>query len=656
MKKILLLGALLGVTPLITTSCEDDKIVVEETIPVENLEITPDNPEMIVGNTLEMKVAIFPENATSQTPIWGSRNESVASIDAKTGIVSALYPGEAQIYVTVGAKVANTMLTVKAAPIPVESIILSQTQIELEIGAEATLKATIQPEEASDKRITWTSDHEQIASVSEGRIVAKAEGQAIITAKAGEQQATCTVLVTRPSELTEMSIANLDQAVGGTIKVIAQGLKQGDQMRIESLAGKQFTEDVAITNITKDGGEVAFPKGASTQVSYRFSIIRAGSVKLTNIVRPNNDIVSIPYALALYLTAENDPTITNDGSIANIRRMGYINGSIFEFDVQTKKAKMWRGDAQATPLNIQNKIFDLKEVAGITTLESLKNTFDFSGVEIIQTSHSELEELDLSMFPKAIQLHAKDGNLKSLTFGDGSTQSLIDHVNVSHNKLSTLNLNNASSLTSIYAQHNQLSGKISITDQNMPRLNIINISDNQLTEVDFGGSATKFTGWDAAHTSATIEYDSPWASCSSLVYFIAENNKLSKIDIDNCMNLVTCRVKGNPIQEAKLSNSAKGGLGFLLVYKSPECFSIDFNEGASCYVDYYWWTVLSAQNSNDISQRRYNVDGEGDIQCTVWNDWGGSNPLVQAKNAGRIKLYEMGEFGYNNSENYVRLK
>ena len=83
-------------------------------------------------------------------------------------------------------------------PGTVTSISLTSTTQTLVVGeADVTLTYTIEPDNAIDKTVTWSSDNTAVATVdATGRVHAVAVGTAIITAKAGDKSATCTVTVT----------------------------------------------------------------------------------------------------------------------------------------------------------------------------------------------------------------------------------------------------------------------------------------------------------------------------------------------------------------------------------------------------------------------------------------------------------------------------
>lgn len=81
--------------------------------------------------------------------------------------------------------------------IAVTGVKLNQTSLMLEEGKTASLSATITPDNATDKTLTWSSSSDSVAKVdSKGTVTALKAGEAVITVKAGEQTAACKVKVT----------------------------------------------------------------------------------------------------------------------------------------------------------------------------------------------------------------------------------------------------------------------------------------------------------------------------------------------------------------------------------------------------------------------------------------------------------------------------
>lgn len=83
--------------------------------------------------------------------------------------------------------------------VSVTSITLSETTLNKKVGdAAVTLTATVAPDNASDKTLTWSSDKESVATVADGVVTIVGTGTALITATAKDGsgvEATCTVNV-----------------------------------------------------------------------------------------------------------------------------------------------------------------------------------------------------------------------------------------------------------------------------------------------------------------------------------------------------------------------------------------------------------------------------------------------------------------------------
>lgn len=83
------------------------------TIPVEAIQVTPVEADVIMGNTLKLNTVIFPANATNQTIIWESSNTNVATVTS--GVVTPVANGEATITARTqdGNKTDTCKITVK---------------------------------------------------------------------------------------------------------------------------------------------------------------------------------------------------------------------------------------------------------------------------------------------------------------------------------------------------------------------------------------------------------------------------------------------------------------------------------------------------------------------------------------------------------------
>lgn len=99
-------------------------------------------------------------------------------------------------------------LPAAAASVAVTGVTLDKTSVTLAPKDSITLKATVQPDNATNQNLTWSSNREDVATVSsKGVVTAVAEGTTTITVKTKESgySATCNVTVAK-STVTGLTI------------------------------------------------------------------------------------------------------------------------------------------------------------------------------------------------------------------------------------------------------------------------------------------------------------------------------------------------------------------------------------------------------------------------------------------------------------------
>jgi hypothetical protein len=134
---------------------------------------------MKVGRTLQLTSVIYPTNASNKNVKWTSDSIKIATVSS-AGLVRAKGPGTAIITVTTasGNKMATCTVTVIQ---PVSSVKLNRTSITLNRSKTFRLNATINPSNASNRKVTWRSGNSKIVTVSPtGKITAKSKGTTYI--------------------------------------------------------------------------------------------------------------------------------------------------------------------------------------------------------------------------------------------------------------------------------------------------------------------------------------------------------------------------------------------------------------------------------------------------------------------------------------------
>ena len=159
-------------------------------VPATEITLDTDSQTLDAGTTFKLTATVTPADTTDAVT-WSSSDETVATV-SEDGTVTGIKEGTAVITATAGNVKAECTVTVK---VPATKITLNTVKKSLKPGKSFTLKATVAPSDTTDA-VEWSSSNAKVAKVSEnGTVTAVKEGTAVITAKAGNVEATCTVTV-----------------------------------------------------------------------------------------------------------------------------------------------------------------------------------------------------------------------------------------------------------------------------------------------------------------------------------------------------------------------------------------------------------------------------------------------------------------------------
>ncbi len=119
--------------------------------------------EMAVGDTQQLAVILYPDNATDKTVSWTSSDTNVLTV-SQDGLVTAVGEGRASITATAEGSdpnwkesVSTWWIEVKKLYIPVESIVINEGDQKLGVGESKQLTVTILPKNATDQNVYWES-------------------------------------------------------------------------------------------------------------------------------------------------------------------------------------------------------------------------------------------------------------------------------------------------------------------------------------------------------------------------------------------------------------------------------------------------------------------------------------------------------------------
>ena len=348
-------------------------------IPVESVKLDQEKLELTEGDTATLTATVSPDNAADKSVTWSSSDAEVASVSG--GKVTALKPGTATITAKAGDKTAACAVTVVAKVVPVESVSLDRETLNLTEGETATLKATVTPDDATDKTVKWSSSDKSIATVSSsGKVTAVKAGTATITAKAGDKTATCTVTVAAKViavtkvaldkttlSLTEGGTATLTATVSpsnATNKTVTWTSSDKSIATVEN--GKVTAVKAGTATITAKAGD----KTATCTVTVSAKVIAVTKVALDKTTLSLTEGGTATLTATVSPTNATNKTVTwtsSDKSIATVE-----NGKVTAVKAGTATITAKAGDKTATcTVTVAAKVIAVTKVALDKTTLSL---------------------------------------------------------------------------------------------------------------------------------------------------------------------------------------------------------------------------------------------------------------------------------------------
>ena len=235
------------------------------TVAVTGITLNKTTATLIEGETLALSVTVSPDNATDKTVTWTSSDASVASVSG--GTVTALKAGKATIIASCGGQAATCEVTVKAKVTSVTAITLDKTTAEILEGETVTLTATVNPSDATDQTIVWTSSDESVAKVISGVVIGVKAGKATIIASCGGKVATCEVTV-KPKTISVTSI---------TLDKTRAEMTEGEILTLTADVAPEDATDKTLIWTSSDEAVATVKDGVVTAVKLGKTTITAAS-------------------------------------------------------------------------------------------------------------------------------------------------------------------------------------------------------------------------------------------------------------------------------------------------------------------------------------------------------------------------------------------
>ena len=250
----------------------------EKLNPITSITLNKSNITLSKGTSETLKATINPSDTTDDKTLkWTSSNPNIATVD-NTGKVTAVGGGTATITVkSQNGKEASCEVKVTSK---IESISLNKSNITLSKGTSETLKATINPSDATDdKTLKWTSSNPNIATVDNtGKVTAVGGGTATITVKSQNgKEASCEVKVTSKIESISLNKSNITLSKG-TSETLKATINPSDATDDKTLTWKSEDENIAKVD---GNGKVTGVGTGTTNITVTTSNGKSATCKVT---------------------------------------------------------------------------------------------------------------------------------------------------------------------------------------------------------------------------------------------------------------------------------------------------------------------------------------------------------------------------------------
>ncbi len=155
--------------------------------------------------TRQLTATVNVSHGAAQTVTWTSSNTSVATVSS-SGLVTGKAAGSATITATSTADSSKSdvcTVTVLSGTISVTGVSLNSNSESLNVGGSVTLSATVSPNNATNKNVSWATSDDTVAEVEDGVVTAVGAGTATITATTDDGDFTDECIITVNSGSSE---------------------------------------------------------------------------------------------------------------------------------------------------------------------------------------------------------------------------------------------------------------------------------------------------------------------------------------------------------------------------------------------------------------------------------------------------------------------
>ena len=526
-------GVAVGTVTITATSTKDNtksgtKTIKVNPVLVSGITVSPDSKSLVVGGTVQLSATVAPANATDKSYIWGSSDETVATVD-ENGLVTALKIGTCSITATAkdaSGEVGTCAITVEATK--VSSISVLPATATLYVGGETqTLTASVLPADATDKTYTWSSTDVAVATVSEDGVVTPvAAGTCTIKATANDGSSVageCAVTVSNVMPTAITMATTLGFTVGGDAQTLTPTFTPAN------------TTDQTVTWTTSDDAVATVVNGVVTPVGVGTCVVTAisnadnnvkaectvsvvaSTVDVTGVELPATESVFVGKTVQLTATVKPDDATnkavswsSSDETVATVDANGIVTGIAV-------------GDATIT----------------VTTVDGAKTASC-----VVSVSHKHIESIEISQSTLALTLASAATQLSATYSPDDATDTELTWT-VDKPEIATV------SSTGVVTPVSEGTAIVTVANGSVTATCTVTVAAVEITSVTLDKTTLTFTMGDATQTlSATVEPENAtvktvsWSTSNPAVATVADG-VVTPVGVGECTITATAGAKSD---------------------------------------------------------------------------------------------------------------
>jgi len=341
-----------------TATCEVK--VTPKVIKVTSVLMLPSTATLKTENTLKLTATVVPSAASNKTLIWESTDNTIATVNG--GVVTAHKPGNVTIKAISedGGHIGTCEITVLPNTISVEKVTLNETSKTIKIGESLVLRETIEPSNATNKNVTWESSNQEIAKVTESRIVTGLKQGTVtitVTTEDGNKKATCQVTI-EPDVAPVISVAGVSLNESSKIIKIGETLTLIQTVTPQNATNKNVTWESSNVNVaTVVGGKVTAISEGETTITVT---TEDGNKKATCIVKVEKNVINVD---SVRLSKTNE-TIKEGATLS-------LNATILPVDATNKNVTWESSNESVATVDESGIVTGIKEGTTTITVKSV---------------------------------------------------------------------------------------------------------------------------------------------------------------------------------------------------------------------------------------------------------------------------------------------